>query len=317
MATVSLLITYYNEKELLTECLLSAYQQTVLPDQIMVYDDASPFPAKDYIPFHPTLKIKVIRGEKNIMVSGARNELMKNAETDYVHFQDADDLLEPHCFEVIKKHIDNNPTELIINEVRSINFDTKDPISNAVMSLHTLSANKDLVKYAIEGSLLAPSTTFKKSLGLKLGGYKSGKLLQCEDYEFNIRLVFYSKEYQVITQPLIIQRLRTNSMSCDKQELYVEGIKALRYLLAELPATYHRTIAERASKMGRILFQQGFHKDAKNAFDFASEIYSAPYNTENLFYKSMCSVLGQYNAEKIALKYRKLIPKKFREKLSY
>jgi len=41
--TISVLITYYNERELLTECLRSLAAQTQLPDEILIYDDASTY----------------------------------------------------------------------------------------------------------------------------------------------------------------------------------------------------------------------------------------------------------------------------------
>jgi glycosyltransferase involved in cell wall biosynthesis len=315
MASISLLITYYNEKKLLTDCLQSVYKQTVLPDEILVYDDASKYPAENYVPSHPDINVKVIRGKENIMVAAARNRLMKEATSEYLHYQDADDLLEPDCIEIIKKKIDEYSPELVINEVRSVSFDDNSPVSNAVMSLHSIK-NDDLLDFAIAGALLAPSTTFKKSLGLKLDGYKAGKLLQCEDYEFNIRLVHYATSLQLIKKPLVIQRIRNNSMSSNTNELYVEGVKALRFLLAELPEKYHQSIAKRASSMGRILFQNGFHEDAKKAFQFAKSVYSQPFLQENFLYKFLSKVFGQYNAEKISVTYRRFLPRSVRQKLS-
>jgi glycosyltransferase involved in cell wall biosynthesis len=37
MASLGLLITYYNEKHLLTECLKSVYEQTVLPEMKLLF----------------------------------------------------------------------------------------------------------------------------------------------------------------------------------------------------------------------------------------------------------------------------------------
>ena len=315
MPTITLGITYYNEKELLTECIESVYKQTVLPDEIIVYDDASRFPAKDYIPHHPAIPVKIIRGKKNIMVSGARNAIMNAGISDYIHYQDADDLFEPFCFEYLKNTLQKNPVDLVINEVRSVAFEDMKPISGAVMSLETVKKGS-LVNFALKGSLLAPSPTFKKSLGLKLGGYKADKLLQCEDFEFSVRLAYYATNYEIITKPLIIQRLRKDSMSTDKKELYVEGIKALNFLKAELPEIYHPDIAERGSRMGRLLYQYGFYEEAKEAFRFANAFQDVPYRNENMVYQVLSKLLGQYNAEKISSGYRKLLPFRMRQKFT-
>lgn len=304
MKRLSILVTYYNEQSLLTECLKSIFEQTVLPDEVVIYDDASKYPAEDYLILNPKVEVRLIKGDKNIMLAAARNKLMEQAKGDYIRYQDADDLLEPHCIEEIKKIILENPSvDLIVNEVRSINFETGAPISNNVMSLDTFSGS--LVSFALAGSLLAPSTTFKRDLGLALNGYKAGKLLQCEDFEFNIRLSYYSSFYKIITTPLVIQRVRPNSMSSNRLELYREAIKALDLLENELPQEYRTDLGQAYSRIGYNLFKLKDYENSKNAFSKA-KILRSRYKGRSKLFAITAKLFGQMSAEIISEKYQQL-----------
>lgn len=304
MKKLSILVTYHDEQSLLTECLNSIFEQTVLPDEVVIYDDASKYPAEDYLISNSKVEVRLIKGKENIMLAASRNKLMEFATGEYIRYQDADDLLEPNCVEEIKKVIINNPSvDLVVNEVRAINFETGAPISNNVMSLNTVSGS--LVSFAIAGSLLAPSTTFKRDLGLALNGYKAGKLLQCEDFEFNIRLSYYSSFYKIITTPLVIQRVRSNSMSSNKLELYREAVKALDLLENELPQEYKTDLGQAYSRVGHNLFKLKDYENSKNAFSKAKTLGST-YKGRSKLFGITAKLFGQMSAEIISEKYQQL-----------
>lgn len=90
---ISILITYYNERELLTECLCLCYHQLEPTDEIIIYDDASHNPAIDYIP--AGVSARVIRGEIDRGPSAGRNILLAESRCNYVHFHDSDDVFAP------------------------------------------------------------------------------------------------------------------------------------------------------------------------------------------------------------------------------
>ncbi|HEX2780879.1 MAG TPA: glycosyltransferase family 2 protein, partial [Gemmatimonadaceae bacterium] len=62
--TVAVLVTYYNEGELLRECLTSILAQDPPPDEVLVYDDASRIPAQPHVP--EGAPVRVIRGSQNV-----------------------------------------------------------------------------------------------------------------------------------------------------------------------------------------------------------------------------------------------------------
>lgn len=303
--SLSILITYYNEKTLLTECLRSVYNQTVLPDEVLIYDDASLYPAKDYLIFDPRLKVKLIVGDKNIMLSAARNKLMELASSKYIRYQDADDLLEPNCVEEIKNKLNSVPSiDLIVNEVRSINFETGNIISNGVMSLNKFSGS--LVSFALSGSLLTPSTTFRRDIGIALNGYKAGELLQCEDFEFNTRLAFHSVSYKIVETPLVIQRVRKNSMSSNSLELYREAIKALILLESELLPVYKKELAEAFARFGHKLYTLGDVKAARFAFLNSKRLSKISFKGRSKLFSFIANWFSYEFAERLSLLFQKL-----------
>src|SRR5687767_1173472 len=88
--TLGVLVTYYGERELLRECLDSVLAGASVPDEIVVYDDASSVPASRFVP--TGAPVRVIRGRENRGPAFGRNLLMRESACDYVHFHDADDL---------------------------------------------------------------------------------------------------------------------------------------------------------------------------------------------------------------------------------
>ena len=58
--SISVLVTCWNEKETLWECIDSVLKQTVRPDEIIVYDNASSAPADRCV--SEGSPVKIIRG---------------------------------------------------------------------------------------------------------------------------------------------------------------------------------------------------------------------------------------------------------------
>ncbi|MBY0369586.1 glycosyltransferase, partial [bacterium] len=114
---LGVLITYHNERGLLSECLHSLQLQAEPPEEIWIYDDASKYPAKDYL--INGLDVKVIRGETGMGPSRGRNRLLGLAQSDYIHFHDADDFFRPGWAHGIREAIGGNP-DLILTELDSL-----------------------------------------------------------------------------------------------------------------------------------------------------------------------------------------------------
>jgi glycosyltransferase involved in cell wall biosynthesis len=297
------LITYFNEKELLRECLESLIHQEVKPDEIIIYDDASTFPAKEYVP--KDLSVKIISGESNRGPAYGRNVLLRNSQSDYIHFHDTDDLFCPDWGKRILQEIKETNADFIIHQA-SLYQDGK-MVCKDIFPLNELAKSGDLVKFCLKNAVLTSTGAFRKSACMAIGGYRES-LPQSEDYDFHIRLAASGVTYSVIEESLIMQRFRANSHSRKNFKLaWVSMIESIRLLSSELPDKYRTDLADAAVRGGLVLSRLGAKKEANEAFRLAYKIGRPTFRHEKRAYRILARVLGPQTAEQIASLYRKLM----------
>ncbi|MEO0556886.1 MAG: glycosyltransferase family 2 protein [Bacteroidota bacterium] len=92
MPRLSILIPTYHRPQLLPRAIASALAQTETDIEVIVVEDGSPEPA--VLPDDP--RVRRVRLEKNVGVSGARNTGAESATSRYITYLDDDDELLPH-----------------------------------------------------------------------------------------------------------------------------------------------------------------------------------------------------------------------------
>ncbi len=290
-------ITYHNERELLSNCLNSILPQVDSSVEILIYDDASEAPAKDYTPEHAN--VRVIRGEKNIGPARGRNTLLAEAKGEYIHFHDSDDWFSPNWFESVKPHFGHQ--DAIFTEVTSYR-DNKLYLEK-VMEVSHLKQNKDLLKFAIESFMLVPCGTYKKTLLNKLHGYRE-ELWQSEDWDFHVRLALHNPSFIVIDSPLVFISVRQNSRSQNVVETATDTLKAINLLESQVPETHHRYLSDKAAQMGSKLFTAGKTKEARFAFEVSRNLGPSTFFWQRSSYQIIAKLLGQEYAEKAGSYFR-------------
>lgn len=306
--SLSILITYHNEKDLLTECLKSLSGQLDPCDEILIYDDASETPPQKYIP--RGMFARVYRGDVCKGPAYGRNFLLNKARGEFVHFHDADDWFSESWARRIRRVMISTPCEAIFTEVSS--FREGNLVSKQVLGLSEVTSPDKLLPFCIEKFMLVPSGTYKRETILKLGGYREA-LWQSEDFDFHVRLANSGIKFEVILEPLVCIRLRPESRSQKKDESLGDAVTALSLLSSEVPSQYHRTLAKKAAKLGSDLFENGFRKKAREAFKLAKRLGPVTYEHKPAFYQKVANLWGQEIAEWFALAYRTLIPETFRK----
>ncbi|MFH1868417.1 MAG: glycosyltransferase family 2 protein, partial [Candidatus Omnitrophota bacterium] len=311
--TIGILITYHNEKGLLTECLDSIFSQTKSPDEIIVYDDCSEFPARDYIPKEHN--VKLIRSPINRGPGHGRNCLLKESRCDYVHFHDADDLFNPLWCENVISAIVATGADIIFTEVSA--YKDNKMVCKSVMGFEGLiGRQQDAVLFAMSNSILTISSTSRRETVLKIGGFRTQDILsQSEDYDFHIRILVSGASYSVVMEPMLIQRLRDESHSSKNIiEAWNSAVKSIVLFSKDFPAQYHDHLPEVAAKAGSRLYSLGAYKEAKRAFSIAYSLGKPKFMYRSRLYKIVAERLGPLAAEKISLAYRMLVPEFIRRK---
>lgn len=308
-ASLAVLITYYDEELLIKECLDSLLDQPNHPDEILIFDDNSLLPARNYIP--SSYPVKILRGKTNQGPGFGRNVLLHNSQSDYIHFQDADDLFHPDWCKEVRRAVTNTNADIILTDITSIQEDKV--ISKTVMDIERLTTIGDLVKFGLMGSILVPSTTFRRSIALRIGGYRTREILpQSEDFDFHIRLAATGASYTAISTPLIFQRLRSGSHSQNQTLCWTSALESVRLLAQELPVTYHSDLAEASSRIGSTLFSLQAYADAKRAFQLAQQLGTPYFQHRHSLYRTIANVLGQEFTEWLGFAYRKVLPTSLR-----
>tara|TARA_R110000868_G_scaffold64629_14_gene194160 strand:+ start:679 stop:1608 length:930 start_codon:yes stop_codon:yes gene_type:complete len=107
----SIVIPTYNRASLIFETLESVFQQTYTNYEIIVVDNASTDNTIELLsPLDAAGKIRLIRNEKNIERSKARNVGFKNAKGDFLTLLDSDDFMYPSNLQDAADFILENPS---------------------------------------------------------------------------------------------------------------------------------------------------------------------------------------------------------------
>jgi glycosyltransferase involved in cell wall biosynthesis len=310
--TLGVLITYHNERELLQECLESLLSQPRRPNEILVYDDRSDYPAEDYVRYD--IPVRIICGKVNKGPSYGRNVLLHASQSDYIHFHDADDLFHPDWCQRVRQTIRETQADAIFTEISS--FIGKDLSCEKVLGLKQLIDEKDLVRFCIHASMLTPAGTYLREAVLRIGGYRND-LWQSEDYDFHIRLASSGITYSVIEDPLIFIRVRWSGRSHNHFEVWNSALHSISRLANELPTEYLIDLSEAAARIGSMLFQLGALPEARNAFQLARELGPPNFEGRAFVYRILARKMGQERAELVARWYRKKLPTPLRVWLSH
>lgn len=303
-SSIGVLITYHNEKELLSECLESLLAQTRLPDEVLIHDDASDAPAEEYVP--SGCPVKIMRVEVNRGPSYSRNALLKESQSDYVHFHDSDDFFHPNWCERVHQLIEESRADVIFTEA-SLHRDGV--ISEGVLKLDQLIAGKDLIQFIIESfGYGVPIGTYRRDKVQAIGGYTES-LWYGEDLDFHTRLAQNGISYVSIDESLVNIRHRSSSHSHRNRFRLLKGnIMAILKVADELPARYGDDLAERMAERAIELYRMGYRSEGRDAIKLAHKLGRPNYNDQRHLYRFLANKLGLDMAEFLGVCYRRLIP---------
>ncbi len=299
--SLAVLITYHDEAGLLGECLDSLAAQSVRPEQILVYDDASARPAEDYIP--SGLSVQLLRGASNVGPAVGRNRLLAAARAEWVHFHDADDLFRPGWCERVRAAAGDG-VDCVLTEVETVHDDGRS--HPAVLGLEELNRSGDLLRFCLRRALLTPSGTYRRARVQEAGGYNE-RIWQSEDYEFHARLALVVRGWVALVEPLVRVRVRSSGRSKQQREVWRSAWQAVRELEPVVPASHQADLAAFAERVGHQLLQLGDRAAAQAAFHFAETHGLRPEDLEPA-QRWLSRWLGLSGAHRVAAAYRALLP---------
>lgn len=196
-AKLSLITTVFNEQNTIIRFLQSVFEQSKLPDEIIIVDGGSTdntlseisrfkFPK---IKNPPNIKILFKKGNRSI----GRNEAIKNTKGEIILSSDAGNVLDKYWIENIVRPLSDKRVDVVAGYYRGI---SKNIFQKSLIPYVLVMEDKINEKEFLPATR---SMAFKKSIWKKAGGFDE-KLSHNEDYAFanklkeiNAKIVFEKK----------------------------------------------------------------------------------------------------------------------------
>ncbi len=276
-SNITSIIPCYNDGQYIMEALQSLYNQTLLPEKIIIVDDGSDAPTKKILNAinHPLVQVIY---QENKGVSAARNRAIDMAQTDYIINLDADDYFEPTFFEkaVAVFHKDQ--------EVVAVSSYCR--IFKANTTVEIIKPEGGSLKNFIVKNQSRASAMFTKKAWITVGGFDEKMKEGYEDWEFWIAILKLGGTIHVIQE--VLSHYRIKKVSRDQNALKKHDFELRNYIFLKHKEVYHERLDFYIGELLRqnSLLRNSVHK-AKKSIDYTiGEIILKPLRAiKKIFYR--------------------------------
>lgn len=203
---VAVVITTFNHAEFLGDALASVFSQTRPADEVIVVDDGSLDDPAAVVARFPTVRLARFA---NAGLSTARNRGAELADSDYVIFLDADDVLRPQAIEAGLACMAANPgAGFVYGGYRLVDAELKNA-APADLKRVGPRAYYDLLNANMIG--MHGAVLYDRKKLLRCGGFDPS-LERCEDYDMYLRM---AERHRVAShsEPVADYRIHSGNMS--------------------------------------------------------------------------------------------------------
>jgi glycosyltransferase involved in cell wall biosynthesis len=204
MTNFSVIITSHNQAQFIRDAVDSALAQSYGGKEIIVVDDASSDGSQSILEQYGDA-IRLVKVEKNVGASRARNVGIAIATGDFLVFLDGDDLLLPWALEIYGEIVDRQRPEIILSAMRW--FEGRVPNSNArkpeqieVVAYESL-LDKDRPYRASASALVIRRDVFTRVQGW------TNEIFPMEDLDVLVKLLRSGRTAQILAPPMVCYRV--------------------------------------------------------------------------------------------------------------
>lgn len=253
---VSLLIPCFNAARHLPRLIAAVHAGTQPFSAILCYDDGS---TDDTVMVARNLGLEILTGHLNRGVAHARNQLAAAARTDWIHFHDADDLIDARYLEKLTPFCDGP------HDVVSCDADWLDE-STRKLILEWRYDSGDLSRAPLAHLLTHPmslnNTLIRRSAWESVGGCDES-LEMWEDADVHIRLAHTGARFHHVPEVLTLALRRSDSFSHDYHRSWTCRLAALeRYAKWQAPVDVVAALGHEAERAAAEL---AFYDDRTNS----------------------------------------------------
>jgi GT2 family glycosyltransferase len=212
---VSVLITLYNYRDFVEQCLTSVLQAEPLDRQtveIVVVDDASSDGSAEYVErlmSSAATPIALVRKHWNSGLADARNVALEVARGPYAFVLDADNWIYPSCLRVLRSAFSETNHAAVYSLIQRIDGDTNEPLG--------LASKYDWnVRDLVQRPYIDAMAMFERGALLSVGGYSTELIdhgwFGWEDYDLWLKLALAGRTCRLVPRILSAYRVHSNSM---------------------------------------------------------------------------------------------------------
>lgn len=199
--SVSIIIPTHNREELLRKAVLSVFEQTMLPAELIVVDDGSIPPVADNIfsGCPSAIKTTLLSFSQPKGANAARNAGARASNSMWLAFLDDDDEFRPNKIELVSAQFEKN-IDFIYHPAQFILYQQQ--ISYLTKPLPFSENTAPFAQLLKENRIGATSmVVIKKELFNEAGGFDEG-LAAMQDYELWLRISLLKPSFYLCQEPL-------------------------------------------------------------------------------------------------------------------
>jgi glycosyltransferase involved in cell wall biosynthesis len=218
---ISVVIPAYQARKYLHETLESIGRQTLLPEEVLVVDDASPDPVDDIVaaftsrPGYPA--IRLIRHEVNRGQAAGRNTGIQASTGEWIAFIDSDDIWAPNHLEQAMCTLRTTgsgltfcPATIIEEELQRPTGFVERPMTAEEQSLAPMALLKRC--FIIMSSVVAGKSAIRS-----VGGFdEHARMRAVEDLDFFMKLLRNGVSFSMSEKSTLFYRKHPDSATCRK-----------------------------------------------------------------------------------------------------
>lgn len=267
---VSILIPCYNEERYLAETLESVFSQEYQDFEVIACDDASTDGTKRVLKKYEQ-KMRIISNERNMGVSFTRNRLLEESRGEFVHFQDADDLLSAKFLTYMLPWLRDEGFNIVVCQVDNFYNDNIADIRDG-FPVRPAFTGEPAFQHVVDIAGHAINSLYRKRVLVEIGGFDES--LNCaEDFDLHIRLGETGERFAVIGQSLAYHRIRDVPRTFTNSELLKNAYESLNRAVRRNEnkvfwedGLFRQRLAQRFWHMARMLSEMGEEGAAVSAY---------------------------------------------------
>ena len=279
---VSVIIPTFNRSRFVTEAVLSVFDQTYQPVEIIVVDDGSTDDTAEVLaPYFQ--RIQYIH-QPNQGVSVARNAGIKVATGELIAFLDGDDRWLPSKLALQVECLEKNRDVGLVHSNVSY-FGTNDERGRQTKGVTTTYERDCYAELFLGNRITTSSVLVRRECLEKVGLFDEGiRKASTEDYDLWIRIARYF-EFAYVPDPVVLYRVHPNNAINDfrtliENERYVleKSIEADPRLIEKVGRRrVHQRLFDIYFSLGYGNFEQGYYDEANRWFARALKHRIDPY----------------------------------------